>query len=195
MTTRLAITILAVAMVAVAGTAPSAHAQCEADWDTAVGDPGPNSTVWSLRATNDVSAVGPGVYVGGQFNAVGGLTAKNIAKWDGSSWSALGTGAENGGVVYAMAIKGDYLYAGGAFGNMGGQPDTKRIAKWDGTAWSDVGGGVPDNNAGIRALVFYGDDLYAGGYINKIGAADPGPQDRQMGRRSLVRIDGRSVGH
>ncbi len=163
------VAILLIAVGVVCGVVRTAHAQCDAVWDTAIGNSGPNSTVWSLLAVNEASAVGPAVYVGGQFSAVGALTAKNIAAWDGSSWSALGTGAENGGVVYALAAKDGLLYAGGAFGNMGGLANTKRIAKWNGTAWSDVGGGMSDNNAGIRALVFLGDDLYAGGYLNEIG--------------------------
>jgi len=32
------------------------------------------------------------VYVGGSFARAGGATVNHIAKWDGSSWSALGTG-------------------------------------------------------------------------------------------------------
>ncbi len=157
------------ALLAVAVVAPVARAQCEADWDTSVGNSGLNSTVWSLHAVNDASAIGPALYAGGQFSSAGGTAAKNIAMWDGSSWSPLGTGAENGGVVYAMAAKDGVLYAGGAFGNMGGLAGTKRIAKWDGSTWSDVGGGMADNNAGIRAMVFWDDDLYVGGYLNEIG--------------------------
>ncbi len=148
---------------------PQVRAQCEAVWDTAIGNAGPNSTAWSLHAANGLSAVGPLLYVGGQFSAVDGTAAKNIASWDGSAWAPLGTGAENGGVVYAMTSRDGILYAGGAFGNMGGLTGTKRIAKWNGSAWSDVGGGMSQNNAGIRALAFLGNDLYAGGYLNEIG--------------------------
>ena len=148
---------------------PGAWGQCGAAWETAVGNPGANSTVWSLTSTSEASAVGPALYAGGQFSSVGGTAAKNIAVWNGVAWSPLGTGAENGGVVYAMVVSDGVLYAGGAFGNMGGLAGTKRIAQWDGSTWSDVGGGMSENNAGIRALTFFDGDLYAGGYLNEIG--------------------------
>ena len=38
-----------------------------------------------------VSANGD-LYAGGQFNMAGGVSASRIAKWNGSAWSALGSG-------------------------------------------------------------------------------------------------------
>src|SRR4029077_18796893 len=35
---------------------------------------------------------GPGLYVGGQFGSAGGVTALHAARWNGASWSALGSG-------------------------------------------------------------------------------------------------------
>ena len=32
------------------------------------------------------------LYAGGDFTTAGGVSANRIAKWDGSSWSALGSG-------------------------------------------------------------------------------------------------------
>jgi hypothetical protein len=43
----------------------------------------------------------------------GGNSASNIAKWNGTNWSALGSGIE--GDVYALAVSGEYLYAAGSF--------------------------------------------------------------------------------
>ncbi|MCZ6683219.1 MAG: dockerin type I domain-containing protein [Planctomycetota bacterium] len=144
---------------------------CDPAWSTAVGTPGLNSTVWSLASTDEASALGPGLFVGGQFSTAGGASAKNVARWDANGWSPLGTGAENGGTVYAIAVSqaDGVMYVGGSFGNMGGVLGTKRIAKWNGAAWSGVGGGMSQNNTGIRALNFFGDDLFAGGFLNEIG--------------------------
>lgn len=163
--------LLSWALVAFQLVSPAAAQVCDPAWDNGVGDPGLNSTVWSLHSTQQETAVGPALYAGGQFSTAGGVAAKNIARWDGVAWSPLGTGAENGGSVHAMVVSesGGLLYVGGAFGNMGGQAGTKRIAKWDGANWSDVGGGMSQNNVGIRALAFLGDDLYSGGYLNEIG--------------------------
>jgi hypothetical protein len=71
------------------------------------------------------------------FSTAGGVTANGIAKWDGSTWSAVGPGL--GGTAYpcvsALAVSGTDLYAGGDFWSAGDVP-TGCIAKWDGSAWS-----------------------------------------------------------
>ena len=49
----------------------------------------------------------------------GGSPATNIAKWNGSSWSALGSGMNSR--VAALAVSGSDLYAGGEFTTAGGK--------------------------------------------------------------------------
>jgi len=53
---------------------------------------------------------GSNVYAGGTFTTAGGSAAKNIAKWNGSSWSALGSGMNR--PVNALVVSGCDLYAG-----------------------------------------------------------------------------------
>src|SRR5206468_9775503 len=59
------------------------------------------------------------LYVGGGFTTAGGTPAKHIAKWNGSSWTALGSGVNDW--VSALAVSGSDLYAGGAFTTAGGK--------------------------------------------------------------------------
>src|SRR5262249_363302 len=66
---------------------------------------------------------GNDVYAGGVFTTAGGTGATNIAKWNGSSWSALDSGMD--GIVYSLAVSGGDLYAGGAFDSAGGVSATK----------------------------------------------------------------------
>ncbi|GAA4368916.1 hypothetical protein GCM10023185_42090 [Hymenobacter saemangeumensis] len=83
-----------------------------------------------------VAVNGNEVYVGGQFNRVAGVRINNIAKWDGSDWSPLGTGTQ--GTVWALAMFRGELYATGSIGTIGGVA-TSGIVKWNGSNWSGVG--------------------------------------------------------
>ena len=68
-----------------------------------------------------MAASGKDLFVGGLFTAAGNTPATNIARWDGTTWSALGSGVEVthrvafdfGQAVNALSILGDYLYVGG----------------------------------------------------------------------------------
>jgi hypothetical protein len=55
------------------------------------------------------------------FTQAGGLAAKHVAKWNGSSWTALGTGmiATAYPVVLALTVSGSDLYVGGGFTTSG----------------------------------------------------------------------------
>jgi hypothetical protein len=59
------------------------------------------------------------LYAGGGFTTAGGNAANNIAKWDGTGWSSLGSGMN--GYVSALAVSGSTLYAGGGFTTAGGK--------------------------------------------------------------------------
>lgn len=122
---------------------------------------------------------GPALYVGGSFTVAGGLTVNNVARWDGSTWSALaapsGTGID--GAVYALAGfddgSGPALFAGGWFTTAGGEP-VPWLARWDGATFSPVGGPAGSGpNGMVRALTVFDDGsgpgLYAGGYFVNVG--------------------------
>jgi len=67
---------------------------------------------------------GDSLYAAGWFTSAGGITASNIAKWNGTSWSALGSGTGRsslGAAVFALAVLGGDLYAGGEFATAGGK--------------------------------------------------------------------------
>ena len=50
--------------------------------------------VTALEVHDEGGGSGPALYAGGQFNDAGGQPANHIAKWDGSTWSPLGSGAD-----------------------------------------------------------------------------------------------------
>jgi trimeric autotransporter adhesin len=140
-----------------------------------------NGSEWSALGSGDgngvnatVSALavsGSNLYVGGVFtqaNIGAPISANHIARWNGSSWSALGSGSGNGvnSAVSALAVSGSELYVGGAFtqANVGAPITANRIARWDGSDWfplgSGGGNGVSDQ---VNALAVSGSDLYVGG--------------------------------
>ena len=103
-----------------------------------------NGAVRSLTLFDD--GTGPELYICGDFTSIEGVAANRIAKRDGASWAALGSGL-NAQEVRALAVFQDgsggarVLAAGGSFTAAGGTP-ASRIALWDGTAWSPLAGGV-----------------------------------------------------
>jgi hypothetical protein len=116
---------------------------------------------------------GDDVYAGGGFTNAGGIPANYIAKWNGSSWSALGSGmgggppGYGGTTVYSVAVSGTYVYAGGSFTTAGGVA-ANYVARWDGNSWTALGSGV---NSPVTALAVSGDDVYAGGTFTTAGGS------------------------
>lgn len=141
-----------------------------ARWDGSTWTPvggGINDWVYCLTTFDDGSGEGPALYAAGEFSTAGGIAAKRIAKWNGTTWSPLGSGL-NGAVFALKAVNsgepgGPALYAGGGFLTAGGTA-AHRVAKWDGHTWTAMGSGVTNS---VFALETFDDGsgpaLFAGG--------------------------------
>ena len=57
-------------------------------------------TVFALTVYDD--GTGAALYAGGIFTGAGGVPADHVAKWNGTSWSALGNGTQ--GPVDSLAV-------------------------------------------------------------------------------------------
>lgn len=104
------------------------------------------------------------LYVGGSFllSFDNGLALNNIAKFDGTNWSAL---AENGltDEVTSLAVFNGTLYVGGWFTRTGDDvtKNLNHIAKYNGTSWSALSkNGL---NGAVYAFEVFDSNLYVGG--------------------------------
>ncbi|HZW07488.1 MAG TPA: immunoglobulin domain-containing protein [Phycisphaerales bacterium] len=83
---------------------------------------------------------GQKLYIGGDFDSVGGLPLAYIASWDGSSYASVGGGTNTWVYDIRAAAPGQIVVAG-LFARVGASLTAHRIAKWDATAgsWSTYG--------------------------------------------------------
>ncbi len=133
-----------------------------------------NSTVYALAVS------GTNLYAGGIFTTAGSSVAKYIAKWDGSNWTALGSGMNS--TVAALAVSGTDLYAGGLFYQVFNDNYhinvvvANGIAQWNGSSWTNLGSGMDSvyrqyREPTVCALAVSGTNLYAGGNFTSAGGA------------------------
>jgi hypothetical protein len=130
-----------------------------------------HSTVCAIIVSNNT------VYVGGEFNTIGGqernnLAALNITTGEANSWSPNPNNS-----VKALAIMGNTLYAGGNFTFIGGQ-SRYRLAALDATtgqlsSWNPFAEDTVLYNRSDRILVntlsLLGENIFVGGNFTSIG--------------------------
>jgi Tol biopolymer transport system component len=115
--------------------------------------------------------IGDDLYVGGAFDAAGGQPASNVARWDGSNWSRLGSPESNGvnGVVLDLATAGADVYVGGVFSAASTVP-ARSVARWNGSNWFALGAGVgASGDPQVFAVLVAGSEVYVGGAFSQAG--------------------------
>lgn len=130
-----------------------------------------NAAAWFARGG------APELVVAGEFANAGGAPALRIARWDGTAWSALGSGIGAGfpDAVRALAVfdsgNGPELIAAGTFVSAGGVP-AANIARWNGQSWNSLGAGI---GGAVHALEVFpspnGLRLIAAGSFTSAGGA------------------------
>lgn len=138
-----------------------------ADWSPVPGLEGPemelDQYVRSMFVWDD--GTGESLYVGGAFTMAGGEVVNHIARFDGTTWSALGGAGDVGLDAVPMTMhahdfgQGEVLVVAGRFTTAGGVA-ANRVASWDGAAWAALGDDSEIDTAVID-LVSFGGSLYA----------------------------------
>ncbi|MBS0197898.1 MAG: immunoglobulin domain-containing protein [Planctomycetes bacterium] len=110
--------------------------------------------------------LGSDLIAGGSFNIAGGTPANRVARWNGTSWSAMGSGL--GGAldsVYALTIFNNEIFAAGSF-TSSGSLTLNNIARWNGVSWQPLGAGL---NGHVNALTVSNAELIATGSFTTAG--------------------------
>lgn len=137
-----------------------------------------------IRSGNPVSQVlalktfdngnGPALYIGGRFNASadGSQSLPAIARWDGTTLSAVGAGFPITGEIRGLVVHDDgggpALFATGIFTTDTAGTPIRRLAKLVGSTWVEVAGGTGDNPG--KAVSLPGGALAIGGSFTEVGA-------------------------
>jgi hypothetical protein len=145
---------------------------------------------------NAIAVSGSTVYAAGPFSVAGDCTSGciNIAKWDGSTWSPLGTGiTTNYQAVYTVAVSGTTVYAGGggftSAGTCTSDAGCKFIAKY-----------TPSSNADLSSLALSSGTLtppfasaataYTASVANNVTGLFVTPTAADAGAAIKIRVNG-----
>ncbi|MFY9344191.1 MAG: hypothetical protein WAT39_16995 [Planctomycetota bacterium] len=114
--------------------------------------------------------------VGGFFTWAGTVPASNIARWNGTTWSAMSTGFYStltpSGVYALGALATGEVVAAGFLYNVG-VGGVRFLSRWTGASWMPMG--TPPNGAVSALTTLANGDFVAGGSFTTIGGvAAPG---------------------
>ncbi len=76
-----------------------------------------------------LAVIGTNLCAGGTFTNMGGVPASRIAKWNGNTWSALGSGTAS--TVLGLYSSGNDLYVGGGFRTVGNNKPSYYLGHWN----------------------------------------------------------------
>ncbi len=142
---------------------------------SAIGDP--DDVYWSTLDSDSFAQFDGPVFamipyknsliIGGGFKKVGPLVVNHIVEWDGSTFSALGTGVSDS--VFALAMYQEELIAGGVFTTADGRT-VNGIAVWTDSGWMPLKEGLGGRDiSGTNAMTVFDNRLIVGGWFLSAG--------------------------
>lgn len=130
----------------------------------------------NLNANGTVYTIGLGdnygsCYVGGHFDTIGGVPAKNLAFFEDGfpeSFTEVGGGVKGGDVRSIIRLLDNELYIGGSF-NQVGDSTANSVAHWKDSKWETMEGGV---DGIVYSLALVGNFVYVGGAFKHAGSVE-----------------------
>ncbi|MCW3086152.1 MAG: hypothetical protein JWP12_3518 [Bacteroidetes bacterium] len=111
------------------------------------------------------------IYAAGSFTMAGTLSRSGIAKWNGSTWNALGSGMVTGTDVKSLGFYMGHLVATGTFTDFDSS-SCNNITTWSGSRWVNFGSGLEKYTGAttVSTQIVYGGDLYVAGTFDHSGS-------------------------
>lgn len=167
-----------------------------AKWNTttlawaSIGSLGGTATGYALEVGLDGM-----IYVGGAFTTAGGVTCNNIARFNGVTFTPLGTGITTGSVRSFRRTPDGQLYVGGVniAAGVSGVPSPDNLLLWTGAAWLPTDVDLPGlvSASQINAILLANDGALTIGFVGSgtAGAAALTTITNPGSARSYPRID------
>ncbi len=138
---------------------------------------GINPYVPAMIVHDDGAGGGTQLYIGGRFTTVSGVTAPMVARWNGTTWSPVGTNLTPRNATADIDCflvwndgSGPALFAGGSNLRVNADGINRSVVKWNGTSWSAVGQFVGGRTWTLEAFDDgNGEKLYGGGTLPASG--------------------------
>jgi hypothetical protein len=121
----------------------------------------PSSVPTTARALTFVQST---LYVGGNFTNAGGIPAKGLARWNGTSWSGFG---DADATVRALAYDFQAVWVGGNFTNIAGLTSPGLAMYIPAGGWVSAGI-LSGGTRSVNALARDGQNIYVGGSFTSI---------------------------
>ncbi|HEU4420030.1 MAG TPA: hypothetical protein VFT55_13940, partial [Planctomycetota bacterium] len=115
---------------------------------------------------------GGDIVVAGNFTQAGSVAGRYLARWNGTTWSSLGS-APNDHVSAMTGLPNGDVIAGGMFTSIGGTA-ANHVARWNGATWSSLGAGMSDDVTALATMP-NGDPVaasYVLGYTTQVSRWD-----------------------
>jgi hypothetical protein len=134
-----------------------------------------NDTTWSSVGDvwgyiTDMAVYNNKLFVVGNFDSIDGVSAKNIAVYDGNSWQAVADTLFESGMLNTIDVYQGKLYVGGVLWDF--MASTACVFNFDGTAWADIGASdFTDTTSTVYSMHVFQNELYVGGTFHASAGA------------------------